>query len=429
VSGPSPDRRVDVSLPAGFPPEEIRSLALPELVPVSLPMPAVAIDDPRAAARDALAAALRGRELDGARVALALGSRGLGRYRDLVAGALDALRGAGAHPVLVPAMGSHGGGTPEGQTDVLREYGLLDLGADADANDATREVGRLEGGTTLHASEVALAADALVILNRVKPHTGFRGEIESGPSKMLVVGLGKRAGAAELHALGYDGFAERLTAARDALLQIYPPVVGLSVVEDAAGRPAHVEAVPGDALRRREPELLREARAAMPRLPFEKLDVLVVDRAGKDVSGLGMDPNVTGRHPSGSREPPDPTRIVWLSLTEGSAGNANGMGFADLVPRSLVERIDPVATWTNGLTSTLLPAARMPMVAPDVATCVRMALATCGVAPGRARLAWIDDTEHLERFRVSRAALDEARRIGEELVERGPAEPALTGRD
>ena len=427
MSGRPPDRRVDVSLPDAFPPQEIRSLDLPELVPVALPMPAVAIDDPRAAARDALGSALRDLDLNGARVALALGSRGLGRYRDLVAGALDALRAVGARPLLVPAMGSHGGGTPEGQTEVLREYGLLDLGAEVDANDATREVGRSRGGTPLHASEVALAADALVVLNRVKPHTGFRGEIESGPSKMLVVGLGKRSGAAALHALGYDGFAERLRTARDALLQVYPPVLGLAVVEDAAGRPAHVEAIPGGALRTREPELLREARAAMPRLPFEKLDVLVIDRAGKDVSGLGMDPNVTGRHPSGLREPPDPTRIAWLSLTEGSAGNANGMGFADLVPRSLVEQIDPVATWTNGLTSTLLPAARMPMVAPDAATCVRMALATCGAPPERARLAWIGDTEHLERFRVSRAALDEARRIGAELVERGPAEPAWAG--
>ncbi|NBC95235.1 MAG: DUF362 domain-containing protein, partial [Deinococcus-Thermus bacterium] len=194
MSGRPPDRRVDVSLPDAFPPQEIRSLDLPELVPVALPMPAVAIDDPRAAARDALGSALRGLDLNGARVALALGSRGLGRYRDLVAGALDALRAVGARPLLVPAMGSHGGGTPEGQTEVLREYGLLDLGAEVDANDATREVGRSRGGTPLHASEVALAADALVVLNRVKPHTGFRGEIESGPSKMLVVGLGKRSG-------------------------------------------------------------------------------------------------------------------------------------------------------------------------------------------------------------------------------------------
>jgi hypothetical protein len=425
VSGRRPDAGIDVALPATFPPADVRALPLPRLTPVALPMPDPALDDPRAAARSALQGALAGRDLAGARVALALGSRGLGRYRELVAGALDALHAAGARPLLVPAMGSHGGGTPEGQTEVLRDYGLLDLGAELDARDATREVGRLEDGTPLFASEVALAADAIVVLNRVKPHTGFRGPVESGLTKMLVIGLGKRPGAAALHAPGYDGFAARLQAAREALLPVYPPVVGLAVVEDAAGRPARVEALPGEWVAAREPELLREARAAMPRLPFEKLDVLVVERAGKDVSGLGMDPNVTGRHPSGRREPPDPTRIAWLSLTEASAGNANGMGFADVVPRSLVEQIDPVATWTNSLTSTLVPAARLPMVAPDAATCVRIALATCGVAAAAARLAWIDDTEHLQRFRASAPALEEARRLGAALEVIGPEEPAL----
>lgn len=421
--------RVQVVAPASFVPPEIRSLPLPELIPVARPESPAALRDPRAAAREALSAATSGRLAAGARVALCLGSRGLGRYPELVAGVLDALRAAGAEPFLVPAMGSHGGGTPDGQTRVLRDYGLTGLGAFVAADDATREVGRLGDGTVLHASEVALAADAVVVLNRVKSHTGFRGPVESGLTKMLVIGLGKRPGAAALHARGYDGFADRLEAARAPLLAAYPPLVGLAVVEDAEGRPARVEAVPGERIAEREPALLKEAKARMARLPFAKLDVLVVERAGKDVSGLGMDPNVTGRHPSGRREPPDPTRIALLALTEASEGNANGMGHADVVTRAFADAVDPVATWTNAITSTSLSSARLPVAMPDAATCVRLALATCGAPVADARLAWISDTGHLARFWASPAAIRAAEADGMRLERTGGAgtPPALTG--
>lgn len=411
-------------VPDALLPAEIRGLRIPELTPVGRPAEPAVLEDPGSAAANAVADALRGSALgSGARVAVALGSRGLGAYSELVAGVLAALREAGATPFLMPAMGSHGGGTPEGQRRVLVDYGLVQDGVTVDADDATREVGRLGDGTQVHASEVALAADAIVVLNRVKSHTGFRGSIESGLTKMLVIGLGKRPGAAALHAKGYEGFATRLEQARAVLLRAYPPLIGLAVVEDAEGRPARIEAVPGEAIAKREPELLRDAKSRMPRLPFAKLDLLVVERAGKDVSGLGMDPNVTGRHPSGRREPPDPTRIALLSLTDASEGNAIGMGHADVVPRSFADAIDPVATWTNAITSTSLASARLPVVVPDAASCVRLALATCGVEPDRARIAWIRDTGHLSEFRVSDAALAAATAAGEDLEQLGTAAP------
>jgi len=417
--------RIDVSVPDALLPAEIRELALPELTPVGRPVGPAPLHDPRSAAANAVADVVRRTALPPrARVAIALGSRGLGAYPELVSGVLAALRAAGATPFLMPAMGSHGGGTPDGQRRVLVDYGLVGDGTAVDADDATREVARLGDGTPVHASEVALAADAIVVLNRVKSHTGFRGPIESGLTKMLVIGLGKRPGAAALHAKGYEGFATRLEQARDLLLRAYPPVIGLAVVEGAEGRPARIEAVPGEAISEREPELLRDAKLRMPRLPFAKLDLLVVERAGKNVSGLGMDPNVTGRHPSGLHEPPDPTRIALLSLTEASEGNAIGMGHADVVPRSFADAIDPVATWTNAITSTSLASARLPVVVPDAASCVRLALATCGVEPGRARIAWIRDTGHLSEFRVSASALAAATAAGEALERLGPAAPA-----
>lgn len=424
MSESRPRPAIDVRAGA-YLPDEIRTLRLPPLVPVAQVVPPTTIVDPRRAARDALAPALAERVRAGGRVGLALGSRGLGAYRDLVAGAIDALRAAGLDVFLLPAMGSHGGGTPEGQTKVLRDYGLTELGASVEAADETRVVGRLGDGTPVHASEVAIRADAIVVLNRVKSHTGFRGPVESGLSKMLVVGLGKRAGAAALHAKGYASFADRIGDAREILLASYPPVIGLAIVEDAAGRPARIEAVAGPDFGAREPELLEDAKARTARLPFDELDVLVVERAGKDVSGLGMDPNVTGRHPSGQREPPDPTRIVLLSLTAASEGNAIGMGHADIVTQAFADAIDPLPTWTNAITSTSLAAARLPVVAHDAADGVRLALATCGVVPERARVAWIRDTGHLATFRASRSALDEVDADAHALDELGPAEPAV----
>lgn len=340
----------------------------------------------------------------GSKVGIVLGSRGLGAYRDLVRGVVDALVEHGCVPTLVPAMGSHGGGTPEGQRSVLADYGLADLGAAIDADDRTDVVGRTIDGCDVFVSTVARRMDALVVLNRVKAHTGFRGEIESGPSKMLALGLGKREGAASLHALGYANFSRRLAEARDLVLTVYPPTWAVAVVEGPTGDPASIDVMPAAHLSAREPVLLNAAKRWMPTLPFDKLDVLVIERAGKDVSGLGMDPNVTGRHAEGPATAPDPTRIVWLALTEASEGNANGMGFADVVTRRFADAVDPVATWTNAVTSTNVGAARHPIVAESEDDAVRIALATCRVPPGEARVARIRDTAHLAHIWVSAAA-------------------------
>jgi hypothetical protein len=418
---------IEVRIPDALLPATIRNLPVPALLPVRSRRSESSLVDPRASVRRALGARLDedgAADLRGRRVGLGLGSRGLGAYPELVAGALDALRSRGAVPVLLPAMGSHGGGTPEGQTAVLRDYGLLQDGVELDASDATREVGRSGDGTPLHASEAALRLDRIVILNRVKSHTSFRAPVESGLAKMLVIGLGKRPGATALHARGYEGFADRLMAARDRLLDVYPRPTFVAIVEDAEGRPAHVEALLGHEIVEREPQLLLEAKRRMARLPFAKLDLLVVERAGKDVSGLGMDPNVTGRHPDGDRTPPDPTRIALLSLTDASEGNANGMGLADVVPRAFADRIDPVATWTNVVASTSLAAARLPVVVPTRADAVRLALATCGVAPADARIAWIEDTGRLDAYRVSPAALASLQDAPSILEVTGPAAPA-----
>lgn len=389
----------------------LADVPLPALVPVRTPARGEPLPDAAAALREALERGAVALPTDG-RVGVAVGSRGMHALRPLVAELVRLLREAGARPFLLPAMGSHGGANAEGQRRVLGEYGVLDPRVAVEADMAVRDVGRLRDGTPLHASEAALAADALVLVNRIKSHTGFHGEVGSGLTKMLVVGLGKHDGARALHAPGYGRFAERLVEARTPLLEAYPPVLGIATVENARGELARVEALPSDAWAEREPELLRDAKARMPRLPFGKLDVLIVARGGKDVSGVGIDPNVTGRHPDGRREPPDPTRIVWLALTAGSEGNANGIGHADVVTRRLAEAVDPDATWINATTSTQLEGARLPPAMPDDATAIRLALRTCGVPAESTRVALLRDTSHLETVWVSEGLVEEAQREG-----------------
>lgn len=385
----------------------LADVGLPELGRCAVDAPVERLEDPAEAARGELARVTHALPAAG-RVAIAVGSRGIGDQRPAVAAVIDAVRAAGAEPILVPAMGSHGGATPEGQTRVLEDAGLTDLGALVDASMEVREAGRTPEGTPYYVSRAAADADAVVLVNRVKPHTGFRGAIESGLAKMLVVGLGKDAGARSQHAAGYDGFAARLAAARDALRPAYRLAFGLVLVENARGETAHVEAIPPSRWAEREPELLADARARMARLPFEKLDVLIVARAGKDVSGVGMDPNVTGRWGDRAGTAPDPTRIALLRLTPGSEGNANGMGLADVVPQRFLADVDPDATWINAATSRSPVSGRLPMVMPDEATAVRLALRT-GATPGReARVVLLRDTAHVTSLYANEAAVASA---------------------
>ncbi len=357
----------------------------------------------------AVRAALAGVRVPNGRIAVAVGSRGIARIADIVAALVRELASRGAMPFVVPAMGSHGASNAEGQVRVLAHLGITEaaVGAPIVATMETVCVGRTEAGVDVFVGADAYAADAIVVVNRIKLHTSFRGPIESGPAKMLAIGLGKADGARSVHAPGWLTMHENVPAAARVVLETGKVAFGLAILENADELPYRIACLPAETLLAEEEVLLAEVRAGFPRLPFETLDVLVVDRVGKNISGGGGDPNVTGRFPSphisGS---PRVGRLVYLSLTPEAEGNGNGVGLADVITARLASAYRPNATYLNALTTTTAENARVPMVMPTAELAVAAALKMVpGTASADARLVRIVDTLHVKRFHASRAAL------------------------
>lgn len=388
---------------------------LPSLARVSYTPRAPEVDDVPARTEDALDAL--GIDLDaGATVALGVGSRGIADIEPITRTVVTRLQEDGYEPIIVPAMGSHGGGTPAGQRDVLAELGILPtrVGCRIDDRIDTNRIGRASiAGSVLEVpfATAATEADAVIPINRVAPHTSFDGSIESGLCKMLSVGFGKRAGARQVHRYGLThGFEPYLEAVLPVILsEVYVPG-GIAIVENAAERTADVVGVPGESLPDAERELLARARELSPTLPFDAIDLLIVDAIGKDVSGTGMDPNVIGRRLDGSAPPPHaPTvdRIYVRSLTERTRGNANGVGFADAVHRDVATAIDVEATYVNVLTSGYPRKAALPMVMPTDEQAIRALIGSLGaIESDRLRLAWIPNTSELSTMRISPALFE-----------------------
>jgi hypothetical protein len=404
-----PTRSGPVSLPFHA------DLTVPELHRVELAgdMPPPVVDVAkfvRAAVADRLAASVGA----GTTVAVGAGSRGLTARVELLRGTIDGLRDLGAEPFVVPAMGSHGGATADGQLAMLAALGVTEesVGAEIRATMDTVVVASTDTGMPVYLDTHAAGADGIFPVNRVKPHTCFHGPIESGCTKMAVVGFGKQPGAAQIHSCGPIEMRDRLLGGIAALRATGRLLGGVASLESATGDVVRVEAltaddVGGDA----ERELTEHARTLLPTLPYEEIDVLIVERGGKDISGTTMDPNVTGRFwvPGlADAERPRVSAIVLLDLTDVSAGNALGIGFADFIPESLAAKIDWQKTYVNCFTAgpAGMRRARMPMVLPDEDACIRAALSMCGRdlhAPKR--VVRIRSTLHLTECWVSEALL------------------------
>lgn len=389
---------------------------LPQVVPVRRTRP----EQPRVAdVAAATAAALEGvrhRVRPGDRVAVTAGSRGIRDIATVVRAAVSWLRDAGAEPFVVPAMGSHGGATADGQQAVLADLGIDErsVGAPVVATMNTVVVGHLADGTPVHHDADVTAADGILLVNRVKPHTDFHGPVESGLAKILAIGLGNHAGAQTLHAGGVASLGAAIRDAAQVVLAGGKVLGGLGIVENSHEHTAQVELVlPEDIAGPGETALLRRAGELMARLPFDDLDVLVVDEMGKDKSGTGMDTNVLGRcWVPGVPEFTEP-RIAVVTvhgLSRASHGNAAGFGLADIAPVRLLESIDLHAAYTNAVTSGTggLRRSRTPMLLRDDATVLRAAIAMCGRRDReRVRLARIKDTLTPDELLVSPALLTE----------------------
>lgn len=388
---------------------------IPELHEIRLDIPdPPAVPDIEAAAHASALATFAGAVTPGMTVAVGAGSRGLTGRVELLRGTLTALRELGAEPFVVPAMGSHGGATAAGQLAMLSALGMTEesLGAEIRATMDTVVVAHTESGTAVHLDANAAAADRFLPVNRIKPHTCFKGPIESGLTKMAVVGFGKQPGAALIHACGPIEMRDRLLDAAAALRASGRLLGGVGSIESPSGAVVHVEALAADDIgTEREHELTEQARALVPVLPFDEIDVLIVEKGGKDISGTTIDPNVTGRFWVDRLDDfakPHVYSMVLLSLTEISAGNALGIGFADFIPASLANQLDFQKTYVNCFTAGAsgMRRSRLPMVLPDEASCIKAALAMCGrgdqLPP---RVVRIESTLHLTRCWVSDALL------------------------
>ena len=379
----------------------------------------------------AVLAAQDSRLRSGAAVAIGVGSRGVDNIVPVVREVVSELKARGMKPFVVPAMGSHGGATAAGQESVLHDYGITPeaVGAEIRPTMEVEEIGRLSGdeagtggatfaGQPIFWDKIALDADAVILVNRIKAHTDFSGEIESGIAKMSVIGLGKRHGAESVHRHGAFGLRHLMPRIARFVARNTPLVGGIALLENEFGQTAEVHALSApDIANEPEKALLRRARAIAPRLPFGEFDVLIVDEMGKNISGTGMDTHVVGRPlmPSISESDwggPRIRLITCLDLTAPSHGNASGLGIADLVPRRLVEKVDWTATLTNTRTSGEggILKSRIPMVLPTSEDCVRTAIGACGQGdPTQVRLIRIHNTAHTQYMEISGALLEAAR--------------------
>ena len=357
---------------------------------------------------------LRDKIKPGMRIAITAGSRGIAGIVDVLRHTAEAVREFGGNPFILSAMGSHGGGTVEGQMDIMAEYGITEKSVNAPlvCGLDVIELGRTGQGIPVLFDKVAMESDGIIAVNRIKPHTDFRAPTESGLLKILAIGLGRVRGATQLHRLGVFGMREVVPAAGRIILKKAPILCGVGIVENASHDIAILEAIDTPAIEAREIELLKKAWEYYPRLPFDKIDVLILDWMGKDVSGAGIDPNVVGRMMiQGEKEFDGPkiNRIAVLDITPGSHGNCVGIGLADFVTKRLYHKIWYKAFHVNVLTATIIDRAKIPLVAENDKAAVQLAVYTCwAVNPLKPKIVHLKNTLDVRDFSVSVPLLEES---------------------
>jgi hypothetical protein len=391
---------------------------------------APALAEPANATRAALAALPASKFIRrGMRVAVGAGSRGIANYDVIVRTVCEELKHLGAEVFIVPAMGSHGGATAAGQLDVLAHYGITEstMGVPLKSSMDVVELGRT-GEFIIYQDQHAAGADAIVLVNRIKPHTDFHGPIESGLMKMATIGLGKQKGAYQFHqATARLGHAQALLAVAREVLKRSKLAFGLGIIENPLHQTARLVAVPAARLEQEEMQLLELARRWMPRLPFDEVDMLIVDEMGKNLSGSGLDTNVIRRETQGSFILPGRNavkRIYVRSLHPDSYGNAAGIGLADFVHDRLLAATDWQATSVNVITSLMPANARVPLHFPSDGQAISAALQTTGRKEQReTRILWIKNTLNCETMLASEAYLEDARARSDLRLESQPALP------
>ena len=348
-------------------------------------------------------------------IAIAVGSRGIDNLQLTIKEVVDFAIKQGGDPFIIPAMGSHGGATAEGQAKVLAGYGITEHSIGAPVR-SSMDVAELPQGELKHRifmDKIAYNSAGVILINKIKPHTDFHSTYESGLVKMAVIGLGKEYGAKAIHNHGVYGLTQLIPASATQIFATHKILAGIALIENAYDKTMKIKAIPGNEIMSEEPELLKIAHANRPTFPVEKIDVLLIDRMGKNISGVGIDTNIIGRTKIyGQEEPssPDIRSIVVRDLTDESHGNATGIGLADIITRKLYAKIDFDITYKNISTSSFLERGKIPFVAETDHDAMNLALRNCGNAnPGEERIIRIMDTLHLDELYVSETILNELR--------------------
>ena len=348
----------------------------------------------------------------GMKIAITGGSRGISSYKELMKTIVSFVKKCGATPFIVPSMGSHGGGTSEGQENMLKKLGITkeSVGCEIISSMDVVEVGRTSKDLPVYIDKNAANADGIILLNRVKLHTSFRGKYESGLIKMMAIGLAKRKGADMTHFLRYENMAENLVEVGKIALNNLNIICGVASIENGYNEVADLFVLNKDEILKEEPKILEKSKRLMPRIYLDDIDVLIVNEIGKNISGTGVDTNIVGRfHTNAASGGPNTVKLGFLDISEKSGGNGNGMGLADFVSKKFFRKIDFESTYINAITSTEPNSVKLPLVLDNDKYVFQGCVKLCGVKNIQdIKLVIINNTKELDEIYMSKSAFENA---------------------
>jgi hypothetical protein len=397
---------------------ESQEITLPKVVKIKQHFQGPAVSDiDQKVAEEFAKPEIEAKVREGMNIAITAGSRGIANIAKIIRATANEIKKRGANPFIIPAMGSHGGATAEGQIEVLESLGVTEefCGAEIRSSMEVVEVGKTEVGIPVYIDRIGYESDGVILVNRIKAHTDFSAKIESGLMKIASIGLGNHKQAQAIHTYGVHGIRDHMPKVAEVVFQTGKVLVGIGIVENAFEDTAEIEVIPVESISEREAELLTFSKTLLPKLPIEQIDILFVDKIGKNYSGTGMDTNVIGRiRILGTKEhaKPEIDYIIAGDLSEESHGNALGIGLADVTTERLFKKIDHKKMNENVITSTFLQRASIPIVLSSDQAAIETALrGSWGKSPGSIRFVRIPNTLHLEELYVSEALVPEIEKI------------------
>lgn len=400
--------------------EILDNIKLPQIMKVKQVFDDTKIDDvPEYLNQKLIEKQIKDKIKPGMKIAITGGSRGISHYQDLMKTVVDFVYKCGATPFIVPAMGSHGGGTAEGQANMLKKLGITKetVGCDIISSMEVVEVGRTSKDLPVYIDKNATEADGIILLNRIKLHTSFRGKYESGLIKMMAIGLAKRKGADMTHSLRYENMAENLVEVGTIALQNLNIICGVASIENGYNEVADVFVLKKDEILEKEPKILEKSKKLMSRIYLDDIDVLIVNEIGKNISGTGVDTNIVGRfHTKAASGGPNTIKLGFLDISEKSGGNGNGMGLADFVSKKFYDKIDFPSTYINAITSTEPNSVKLPLVLDNDKYVFKGCVKLCGTRDlDKLKLVVINNTKELDEVYMSKAAFENV--VDKEKVE------------